>query len=125
MLVENDVVIARVPGRPDKRAVVEHEIGPSGGPSELGSNLVATSKGAFFKKDLTKIGKMVFVPNVRNTNSENVAIVFTSMPGGGSLLKFVEVEDGDGASINIGRWEVCDDGFVRLWLDAEQVKCQL
>jgi hypothetical protein len=58
VLEENDVVLVRVPGRADKRAVVEHEISPS---NELGSNLVATSKGAFFKKQLTKIGKMVFV----------------------------------------------------------------
>jgi hypothetical protein len=53
--------------------------------------------------------------------NENIAIVFTALPGGGNECQFVEVEDADGASICVGRWEVSEDGYARLWLDAEQV----
>jgi hypothetical protein len=52
--------------------------------------------------------------------SENVCIVFDGPPDHESG-RFVEVEDADGHSISIGRWEKSEDGFWRLWLDAEQV----
>jgi hypothetical protein len=53
---------------------------------------------------------------------ENVCIVFDGDGPGVEGGRFVEVEDADGHSISIGRWEHSSDGLWRLWLDAERVE---
>jgi hypothetical protein len=51
---------------------------------------------------------------------ENVCIVLDGPPAPESG-RFIEVEDADGHSISIGRWEQSSDGYWRLWLNAEQI----
>lgn len=51
--------------------------------------------------------------------SRRIAVVFqqTNTEDEPPAYEFVEVENGNGASIRFGEWEFdCADGYVRLWL---------